>query len=601
MKTLSLWTPIDRFLGCDGSTDLQQTLRARLAVAFSGMMGLIAIVNVTVLALTENGRAGMVELGLLGAAGFAACGILGAWLRRPSITMIMLGVLTAGLYAGAIYGNRGDVPPAFAYTPCVLLGFYQFWGPRSLIVTVPAFSLAFGAVLALSAGFDNPNPYPFGALTLALGLSCIWLLSLAAVFNSVQDVAARQLRRANDDLAAALAESQSAQRAKSEFLANVGHEVRTPLNGVLGMADVMHRVGGLAPDQAERLDLIRDSGQTLLELLNEILDQSKIETGQVVAERVDFNLLQVIEKTAASWRPEAESRGLDLHVDLDGIQLADVKGDPLRLRQILNNLVSNALKFTESGHVTIQLSQAPDGDDWLTTLEVIDTGTGVPEAKRDTIFEAFHQADASITRRYGGTGLGLSISRQLARLMGGELRLRANPGGGSCFSLTLPLAPGQASAGPPDQVTAAERTERVDHAGAIRILSVDDVATNHIVLRALLEQVFSGADLTIDIENSGQAAIDLTGQHRHDLIFMDIQMPEMDGATAARRIRDAHPDRDIAIIAVSALEADQSARILPAGLFDHILPKPTSIDALQAVVTAWQSDAVADEQASRTG
>ncbi|MFY0638021.1 ATP-binding protein [Maricaulis maris] len=600
MKTLSLWTPIDRFLGCDGSTDLQQTLRARLAVAFSGMMGLIAIVNVTVLSLTENGRAGMVELGLVGAAGFAACGLLGAWLRRPSITMIMLGVLTAALYAGAIYGNRGDVPPAFAYTPCVLLGFYQFWGPRSLIVTVPAFSLAFGAVLALSAGFDNPDPYPFGALTLALGLSCIWLLSLAAVFNSVQDVAARQLRRANDDLATALAESQSAQRAKSEFLANVGHEVRTPLNGVLGMADVMHRVGGLAPDQAERLDLIRDSGQTLLELLNEILDQSKIETGQVVAEKVDFNLLQVIEKTAASWRPEAESRGLDLHVDLDGIQLADVKGDPLRLRQILNNLVSNALKFTESGHVMIQLSQAPDGADWLTTLEVIDTGTGVPEAKRDTIFEAFHQADASITRRYGGTGLGLSISRQLARLMGGELRLRGNPGGGSCFSLTLPLAPGQASAGPQGQVTAVDRTERVDLAGAVRILSVDDVATNHIVLRALLEQVFSSADLTIDIANSGQAAIDLTSEHCHDLIFMDIQMPEMDGATAARRIRDAHPDRDIAIIAVSALEADQSARILPAGLFDHILPKPTSIEALQAVVLAWQRTGTAGDAARAT-
>lgn len=362
VKTLSLWTPIDRFIGCDGSTDLQQTMRARLAVAFGGMMTVIAITNVAVLALSENNRTGMVEVGFLAAAIFTGSSLMGIWLRRPSVTMILMAFFSVGIYAAAIYGNRGDVPPAFAYTPCVVLGFYQFWGPRSLFVAIPAFATAFAAIAGLGMGYDNPAPYPFGALLLALGLSCIWLLSLATVFNSVQDLAARQLQQANDDLAAALTASQSAQRAKSEFLANVGHEVRTPLNGVLGMADVMHRVGGLPPDQAERLDLIRDSGQTLLELLNEILDQSKIETGQIVAEQVDFNLAQLVEKTAASWRPEAESRGLDLHVDLSDLLAADVKGDPLRLRQILNNLVSNALKFTETGHVTLHLGQARDGE-----------------------------------------------------------------------------------------------------------------------------------------------------------------------------------------------------------------------------------------------
>jgi len=515
--------------------------------------------------------------------------------------MILMAFFSVGIYAAAIYGNRGDVPPAFAYTPCVVLGFYQFWGPRSLFVAIPAFATAFAAIAGLGMGYDNPAPYPFGALLLALGLSCIWLLSLATVFNSVQDLAARQLQQANDDLAAALTASQSAQRAKSEFLANVGHEVRTPLNGVLGMADVMHRVGGLPPDQAERLDLIRDSGQTLLELLNEILDQSKIETGQIVAEQVDFNLAQLVEKTAASWRPEAESRGLDLHVDLSDLLAADVKGDPLRLRQILNNLVSNALKFTETGHVTLHLGQARDGEIWRTRLEVIDTGTGVPSDKMETIFEAFHQADASITRRYGGTGLGLSISRQLARLMGGELGVRPNPDGGSCFCLTLPLAPATASVESSPAISKTDGSDPVSVTGSVHVLSVDDVATNHIVLRALLEQVFSGADLSIDVANSGPAAIDLASRHRHDLIFMDIQMPEMDGITAAQRIRDAHPERDIVIIAVSALEAQQSARILPPGLFDHILPKPTSMDALQAVVMAWQSDPVADEQTSATG
>ena len=219
----------------------------------------------------------------------------------------------------------------------------------------------------------------------------------------------------------------------------------------------------------------------------------------------------------------------------------------------------------------------------------------------ETIFEAFHQADASITRRYGGTGLGLSISRQLARLMGGELGVRPNPDGGSCFCLTLPLAPATASVESSPAISKTDGSDPVSVTGSVHVLSVDDVATNHIVLRALLEQVFSGADLSIDVANSGPAAIDLASRHRHNLIFMDIQMPEMDGITAAQRIRDAHPERDIVIIAVSALEAQQSARILPPGLFDHILPKPTSMDALQAVVMAWQSDPVADEQTSATG
>ncbi len=566
------------------------------------MMGLIAIVNVAILTLSDNSRDGMVEVGVLAVIVFTGSSLLGIWLRRPSVTMVLMAIFSVGIYAAAIYGNRGDVPPAFAYAPCVLLGFYQFWGARSLLVAGPGFAVAFAAIFVLGIGYDNPAPYPFDALTLALALSCLWLLSLAAVFNSVQDLAARQLQQANKGLAAALAESQSAQRAKSEFLANVGHEVRTPLNGVLGMADVMHRVGGLAPDQAERLDLIRDSGRTLLDLLNEILDQSKIETGQVEAELVDFNLARLIEKTAASWRPEAESRGLDLHVDLRSMQAPDVKGDPLRLRQILNNLVSNALKFTKTGHVTLRLSQTPGETQWQTTLDVIDTGTGVPAEKRETIFEAFHQADASITRRYGGTGLGLSISRQLARLMGGELSVRDNPAGGSCFRLTLTLASGEASAADtPDQSGQIEPTGPASVSGSVHILSVDDVATNHIVLRALLEQVFCGAELSIDIANSGQAAIDLAGPHSHDLIFMDIQMPEMDGVTAARHIRDANPDRNLVIIAVSALDAEQSARILPPGVFDYILPKPTSLDALQAVVTAWQYEITTRKTARATG
>ncbi|WP_323762300.1 ATP-binding protein [Maricaulis sp.] len=567
-------------------------MRARVALVFAAMLTLVALANATLLVLSDQARRGMALLGVGGAATIAASGLAGIWLRRPSITMSFVAVCTILVYAGAIYGNRGSVPPAFAYLPCILLGFYQFWGPRSLYAALPAVGAAFAGVFAMASISEAPPEYPMVTLSVALMLSCIWLISLAAVFRSVQNLAESQLRHANADQAAALSSSQAAQRAKSEFLANVGHEVRTPLNGMLGMADVMHRVGGLPSDQAERLDLIRDSGSTLLELLNEILDQSKIETGQVVAERVDFDLGQLAEKTASSWRPEAESRGLDLALDLSGLQQPVLQGDPLRIRQILNNLVSNALKFTETGHVALKVSQSADGTDatWNTKIEVRDTGSGIPADKLDAIFEAFHQADASITRRYGGTGLGLSISRQLARLMGGELAVTSTPGGGSCFTLDLPLAAGRIVPSAVSEIAASARpAPLVTSSRRVRVLSVDDVATNHIVLRALLEQVLAGTPLSIEIANSGSEAIQAVSDTEFDLIFMDIQMPGMDGATATGTIRRLAPGRDAWIIAVSALEASQRARILPPGLFQGVLPKPTSVDALQHLLVEWQT------------
>ncbi|WP_291843382.1 ATP-binding protein [Maricaulis sp.] len=569
-------------------------LRTRLAFTFSVLLMLIALGNTGILLLSPDTRPGMIILGIVAVAAIAGSGLAGAWLRKPSATMVLIAIFTVLILSGAIYGNRGGIPPAFAYLPCIMLGFYQFWGPRSLLVSAPAVAIGFAAVFYLAATHDVSTPYPIMAMSAALCFSCFWLICLAAVFNSVQRLTEERLKQTNHSLLAALDASHAAQRAKSEFLANVGHEVRTPLNGVLGMADVMHRVGGLPPDQAERLDLIRESGATLLELLNEILDQSKIETGQVVTESVDFSLPSLIEKTAASWRPEAESRGLDLHVDLAGLEQADLQGDPLRLRQILNNLVSNALKFTAAGQVTLSTSQVREtgNDVWLTRLEVSDTGTGIPEDKLESIFEAFQQADASITRRYGGTGLGLSISRQLARLMGGELAVRPNPEGGSCFCLTVPLAQGM-----PVAAAAADDAHcgnpGLDLDTPVSILSVDDVATNHIVLRALLEQVMGGCELTIDTALSGPAAIEAVRQNRYDLIFMDIQMPEMDGMTAARLIRDEAGGADIPVIAVSALEADQSERILPTDLFADILGKPTSLKALQQVLLAWQQGRLA--------
>lgn len=585
---LTIWTAIDGLIGKEPHRDLKQTLRARLAITFSVMLSLIAVGNALVLLATGDGRPGMLALTTIAGVTLLISGLIGVALKRPAVTMTLIAVSSVGIYAAAVYGNRGTIPPSLAYLPCILLGFYQFWGPRILLVAVPAAGALFASVCYFVLTGDGSTDLPVIAIAFALSFACVWLVATAAVFGSVQALADTQLREANETMARALADSVAAQRGKSEFLANVGHEVRTPLNGVLGMADVMHRVGGLAPDQAERLNLIRESGATLLELLNDILDQSKIETGQVVTEVLDFDLAKLIEKTAASWRPEAESRSLDLHVDTGGLEAGILKGDPLRLRQILNNLVSNALKFTDRGSITICASQTrdPATDGWLTTLSVTDTGSGISPDKLDTIFEPFHQADASITRRYGGTGLGLSISRRLARLMGGDLEAVSQPGSGSRFALTLTLQPGQLVAEPE---TAGRSPQALNLSSPIRVLSVDDVATNHIVLRALLEQVLAGGDVSIETASSGAGAVRLAGEQAFDLIFMDIQMPEMDGVTATRLIRAESASTGSWVVAVSAIEAEASARRLPADLFDAILPKPTTIAALQAVLQAWQS------------
>ena len=585
---LTIWTAIDGLIGKEPHRDLKQTLRARLAITFSVMLTLIAVGNALVLLATGDGRPGMLALTTIAGVTLLISGLIGVALKRPAVTMTLIAVSSVGIYAAAVYGNRGTIPPALAYLPCILLGFYQFWGPRILLVAVPAAGALFASVCYFVLTGDGSTDLPVIAIAFALSFACVWLVATAAVFGSVQALADTQLREANETMARALADSVAAQRGKSEFLANVGHEVRTPLNGVLGMADVMHRVGGLAPDQAERLNLIRESGATLLELLNDILDQSKIETGQVVTEVLDFDLAKLIEKTAASWRPEAESRSLDLHVDTGGLEAGILKGDPLRLRQILNNLVSNALKFTDRGSITICASQTrdPATDGWLTTLSVTDTGSGISPDKLNTIFEPFHQADASITRRYGGTGLGLSISRRLARLMGGDLEAVSQPGSGSRFALTLTLQPGQLVAEPE---TAGRSPQALNLSSPIRVLSVDDVATNHIVLRALLEQVLAGGDVSIETASSGADAVRLAGEQAFDLIFMDIQMPEMDGVTATRLIRTESASTGSWVVAVSAIEAEASARLLPADLFDAILPKPTTIAALQAVLQAWQS------------
>ncbi|MHA6287204.1 hybrid sensor histidine kinase/response regulator [Maricaulis sp. CAU 1757] len=576
---MDIWVHVDRLTGQDTDRELEAALRGRLAFAFSILLALLALFNASLLHVTGEGRPGMVALTLASGILILLSGIVGLVLRRPGVTMTTIAVLITLTYGLAVLGNRGLVPPAAAYLPSIILGFYHFWGPRSLLWIVPLAIAFFGSVIRLAESYQGTLAYPLTATCLAFAFACLFVVMISSILRSISRHAESRLERGNRELAQALADSRAAQRAKTEFLANVGHEVRTPLNGMLGMADVMDRVGGLPVEQQGRLDLIRQSGATLLQLLDELLDQSKIEVGQLQVEQVDYDLHDLVDRTGAAWISQAEEKGLAFSIDTAGLTERVVRGDPLRTRQVLNNLLSNAIKFTASGGIDIRVSQsAPTPAGTLPTcFEVHDTGVGISADRLDHIFEAFSQADSSITRQYGGTGLGLSISRQLARLMGGDLTASSRPGSGTTFRLALDLAPGVLAPARSSAPARPLRRPRLE-----TVLIVDDVATNHVVLRALLEQVMSD-DGPLDIASalSAEEAFEFCRSTRPDLVFMDLQMPVMDGVEAARIMRRDFPPQLMEIVAVSAVSRGEADKLTGIDLFDGYLAKPLRLDALQ--------------------
>jgi PAS domain S-box-containing protein len=329
----------------------------------------------------------------------------------------------------------------------------------------------------------------------------------------------RQTARA---LEAALVSAEEAAQAKTVFLANMSHEIRTPLNGIVAIADILSRTP-LDTRSRDLVEIIRSSGETLERLLSDILDQARIESGQIALEAAPFHLGDAIRATAALADMRAREKGVALSVeladDVDGVVL----GDMVRVRQIVGNLVSNAVKFTEAGSVRVSGRRTAEG---LVRIEVRDTGPGFDEATRERIFARFQQADSSITRRFGGTGLGLAISRELAELMGGELGCTSTPGEGSCFWLEAPL---EASAAPLADAVAAEVESVPDR---LRILVADDHPTNRRVVQLMLQD---SAEV-VCVEN-GQEALDAMAAGDFDLVLMDMQMPVMDGLTAIRHQR----------------------------------------------------------------
>ena len=390
--------------------------------------------------------------------------------------------------------------------------------------------------------------------------------------------------------------AQAANVLKSQFLANMSHEIRTPLNGVLAMAQIM-AMGELNDTQRERLNVVRQSGEALLAILNDVLDLSKIEAGKMELEPIEFDLADIARHAEAAYGEMAKRKGLNLIIDVGSEAEGRRFGDVGRLRQIASNLVSNALKFTEKGEVRLSLREEVEDGRELLHLIVSDTGIGIPAEKIPMLFQKFTQVDSSTTRKFGGTGLGLEICRELAGLMDGRIWVESCEGEGSSFHLLAPLARVKASA--PVEPAANSDTAPSLSGGPrqVRVLAAEDNPTNQLVLRTIM-QTF-GVDLTL--VGDGLQAVDAWKNGDFDLILMDIQMPVMDGVAATRLIRETESQamtagarRRIPIVALSAnAMTHQVAEYLAAGMDLHVA-KPIELSKLHAALreaTEGQIDA----------
>jgi len=388
---------------------------------------------------------------------------------------------------------------------------------------------------------------------------------------------ATERTRLEADLASALVQAREASRLKSAFLATMSHEIRTPMNGVLGLAELLLD-SDLDTTQRFQLVALRESGQTLMALINDVLDFSKIEAGKLDLEALEFDLAASVRSVAQIVSSQAEDKGLALRVQVGAGVPPSVRGDSLRLRQVLLNLASNAVKFTDRGSVTIAVAALGDG---RLRFSVADTGIGIDPSSRQTLLDPFSQADSSTTRRFGGTGLGLAICAQLVELMGGTLDFDSVVGEGSTFRFDIPL-PAAAPSTRPATAPAPEAPAPEDVPLGARVLLADDTHISRLVGVALLERL----GYAVDVVANGAEAVDAVRHNRYDAVLMDCLMPVMDGYEATDHIRRLENDaRHTPIIALtaSALAGDRE-RCLAAGMDDY-LAKPLDQSALAGVLS----------------
>ena len=392
------------------------------------------------------------------------------------------------------------------------------------------------------------------------------------------------IRKRTEALEQATLEASLANRAKSDFLSNMSHEMRTPMNSILGMSYLALRASP-SPKVREYLRSIHDSGKYLLELISNILDFSKIESGKLEVEKVDMLLPTVYADVVKLMEEPAREKGLELRVELEERLQQPFKGDPLRIRQILLNYASNAVKFSSKGVVRLIGRAGAEGPDGVeVVLQVADEGIGMTTEQAAQLFQPFHQADASTTRQFGGTGLGLAICRELAKLMGGQVGVDSRAGVGSTFWCRLRLPNGNMPAAKPRDSDFGALDERWGpQLRGVRVLVVDDNAVNQSVARELLEA--TGAQVTL--AGDGQQALDLMQTLEVDCVLMDMQMPVMDGLEATRRLRAQQRLRRLPIIAMTANASTQDRRACLAAGMNDFVSKPVEPKRLLDIVARW--------------
>jgi signal transduction histidine kinase/ActR/RegA family two-component response regulator len=412
----------------------------------------------------------------------------------------------------------------------------------------------------------------------------------------------RRLRDAQDDLTRAAAAAEASNKAKSSFLANMSHEIRTPLNGILGMAQVLGNER-LTASQRERVRTILDSGQTLMTLLNDVLDLSKIEAGKLDIQPIDTEIQSVFRHLHKLFLPRALEKSIELSVKIDDRVPKMLKFDYVRIHQCVANLISNAIKFTKAGGVTVSVDhEAVEADECMISVAVSDTGIGISEEAAARLFSEFSQADASTTRQHGGTGLGLAISRKLARMMGGDVTVTSQLGAGSTFTLNFRASVASSPKVASTPVLSQENRLRTAALQGLKTLLVDDNAINRSVARLLL--VPSGVVVT-EAAN-GKEALDRLAERQFDLVLLDVHMPVMDGTETIRHIRAAETSwRDIPVIALTAdaMNGDKE-RLLSIGMTGYVskpIEQRALIHEIHRVLSVPAVAGPADSEIRRSG